>query len=69
MPDHINSSTVTRSFLLSLLYNIRREKYINLYNIYKQHKKQISTGNKKIYYINIHNSFAGQLQNYENETK
>ena len=41
IPDQCNSSTVTRSFLLSLLFNIRRDKYLELYNKYKQKKWRV----------------------------
>jgi len=39
LPDRINPSTVTRSFLLALLFNVRKEKYLNLYGLYKQKKR------------------------------
>ena len=69
LPDHASSGTITRSFLLALLYNVKREKYMKLYESYKQHKKQISIGNKKIYHININDYFIDKFKNYESGTK
>ena len=35
LPDKLNCSTVTRDFLLALLFNVKKEKYLQLYNLYK----------------------------------
>lgn len=64
IPDKCNPATVTRSFLLSLLFNIRRQKYLNLYNSYKKQKLEQSTTSGKIYEIDINNSFANEINNY-----
>ena len=41
LPDEINPSTVIRSFLFAFLFNVRRQKYLNLYMAYKDNKKNI----------------------------
>ena len=40
LPDRINPSKVTRSFPLALLFNVKKEKYLNLYGLYKQKKNK-----------------------------
>ena len=34
LPDKVNKSTITREFLLSLLFNVRKDKYLHLYTMY-----------------------------------
>ena len=55
LPDHINPSTVTRSFLLSLLFHVKKEKYVSLYNSYKNRMKQSSTKGGKLYNTPLRN--------------
>ena len=62
-------SSVTRDFLLALLFNVRRDKYISLYNTYKEKKKQSSTTSGKIYRIKIEKSFMEQMNNYSSVSK
>lgn len=69
IPDGCNPSTVTRSFLLSLLFNVKREKYLFLYNTYKHKKIEQSTTSGKIYEINANSSFASELNKYISTTK
>lgn len=69
LPDHINPSTVTRSFLLSLLFNVKREKYVALYNLYKNKMKQSSTTSGKLYSVPVSESFINHIKNYIPNTK
>ena len=69
LPDSVNSSTITSAFLLALLFNIRPEKYQNLYKIYKQQKANKSFFNGKVYEINIMNNFARSMNNFTSTTK
>lgn len=69
LPNQINKSTVTRSFLLALLFNVRRDKYLLLYKNYKEKKKQISTTSGKLYEVSISLSFAEKIQNYSSNDK
>ena len=69
LPDRTNPSTVTRSFLLALLFNVRPQKYSALYNAYKDKKKQASTTNGKIYQISVTQSFLTNIKNYTSTTK
>lgn len=64
IPNNCNPNTVTRSFLLSLLFNISRNKYLDLYNSYKKKKIEQSTNSGKIYEIDVNSSFANELNNY-----
>ena len=69
LPDQVSPSTITREFLLALLYNIEMEKYLLLYNAYKEKKKQSNTTGGKIYKIVVGNEYIGQLRNYTSTTK
>ena len=53
VPDNCNRSTVTRSFLLSVLFNVNRNKYLALYDKYKRAKIEKSTAKGKIFEIDI----------------
>ena len=63
IPDNCNSSTVKRDFMLSLLFNVRRNKYLALYEKCKSAKLEQSTSGK-IYHIDINDEFAKRLNNY-----
>ena len=72
LPDVLNRATVTRDFLLALLFNIKREKYYYLYNIYKQQQQQKtnqSVCNGKIYEVDIINNYAARIINFISPTK
>ena len=64
LPNDCKLQTIPREFLLSILANIRREKYANLYSKYKQIKTQRSTTGKKVYAAQITNEFMAGLQNF-----
>ena len=64
IPDRYNPSTVIREFLLSLLFNVKRDKYLTLYNTYKRKKIEQSTTSGKIYEIDANSSFASELNKY-----
>ena len=49
IPDNPKSATIPREFLLSILANIKREKYAALYSRYKQIKEERAIGWKKIW--------------------
>ena len=38
LPDKLNRSKVTCVFLLALIFNMKKEKYLPLYNLYKNQK-------------------------------
>jgi len=69
LPNQINPSTVTREFLLALLFNVRREKYLDLYKSYKEQKKQNSTTKGKIYQISMDRAFGEKIKNYSSNDK
>lgn len=66
IPNNCNPTTITRSFILSLLFNVRRDKYLALYETYKKAKLQQSTTNGKIYEININDEYAKELNDFIN---
>jgi hypothetical protein len=69
VPTPCNPSTVTRSFLLSLMFNVKRNKYLELYNKYKQKEIDNSTNCGKIYEVIVGSSFANELNNYISTSK
>ena len=64
IPTDVNLRAIPRDFLLSILANIRREKYAQLYSRYKFIKAERSTGGNKIYKTQIINQFLTGLQNF-----
>lgn len=69
LPDTLNKTTVTRSFLLALLFNIKKEKYLYLYNIYKTHLANRAYGNGKIYEVKVTNNYAQNINQFATTTK
>ena len=64
IPANANLKTIPRDFLLSVLANIKREKYAKLYSKYKKIKSERSTEWNKIYKAQITNQFFTGLQNF-----
>lgn len=64
LPDNPKLATIPREFLLSILANVKREKYAKLYTQYKQIKVQRSTVGNKIYKAQITNEFSNGLKNF-----
>ena len=62
IPNNPNLRAIPRDFLLSVLANIRREKYAQLYSKYKEMKTERSTGSNKIYKAIITNEFLTGLK-------
>ena len=64
LPDNVPISSITREFLLSVLFYRNREKYLELYEEYKKIETQKSTcGNKKFTAI-ISEESKQLLKNY-----
>ena len=59
-----NLRVIPRDFLLSVLANIRREKYAQLYSKYNEMKIERFTGSNKIYKAQITNEFLTGLKNF-----
>ena len=55
--------------MLSILAFIRKEKYLQLYGIYKATKLQRSTTGCKNYDIQVQGNFAENIQNYVSVNK
>ncbi len=64
LPNEPKLETIPREFLLSVLANVKREKYAKLYTKYKEIKVQRSTVGKKLYQAKITNDFKNGLQNF-----
>ena len=65
LPDNAPLTSITREFLLSVLFYGNRNKYLQLYEEYKQIEIQKSTcGNKKFTAI-ITNGAKKLLKNYK----
>ena len=69
LPDKLNRSTVTRDFLLALLFNVKKEKYLHLYNLYKNQKINQIFFHWKIYEVNIKKNFTNNLVNFVTTSK
>ncbi len=57
IPTSANLKTIPRDFLLSVLANIKRENYTQLYSKCKEIKAERSTGENRIYKAQIINQF------------
>lgn len=64
LPTDPKLKTITREFLLSILANVRREKYANLYSKYKEIKAQRSTIGNRLYQAQITSQFKAGLNNF-----
>lgn len=64
LPDGPKLSSIPRDFLLSVLANVKRAKYGQLYSKYKEIKSQRSTVGKKLYQAQITENFKVGLQNF-----
>ncbi len=65
LPDNISLAYISREFLLSVLFYGNREKYLELYQQYKEIEVQKSTtGNKKFVAV-VTDEMKNLLQNYE----
>ena len=62
LSNTLNKATVTRSFLLALLFNIKKEKYLYLL-------ANRAYGNGKVYEIKITNDYAKNIDQFINTTK
>lgn len=69
LPDKLNKSTVTREFLLALLFNVKKEKYLYLYNLYKTQKMNSTYFHGKIYEVNIKKDYANNLGKFITTSK
>ena len=69
LPVSVNRTTITREFLLALLFNIKRDKYYYLYNIYKKEAANRSFSGGKVYEVKIKNEFANNIGNFINTIK
>ena len=64
IPSEPNLKAIPRDFLITILANIRRDKYAKLYAKYKEIQAEKSTGGNKIYKAQITNQFFAGLQNF-----
>jgi len=69
LPDSVNRSTITREFLLALLFNVKREKYYYLYNLYKKEKMNQTLNHGKLYEVNVKTDYAKSISEFISTTK
>ena len=65
LPDHPDLRTIPREFLLSVLFYEDREKYLDLYEEYKEIQIQKSTTGNKKFIAKITTEQLGYLRNYQ----
>lgn len=64
LPDNLKLTSITRELLLSILFYIKRDKYLNLYGLYKNKKIERATNGIKVYNIKIKDDLFNKLRNY-----
>ncbi len=64
IPDELKLHSITRELLLSILACVRKDKYLHLYSIYKQIKVERTTGNNKLFSLNIDENYLKKLSEY-----
>ena len=64
IPSEPNLKDIPRDFLLTILANIMRDKYAQLYSKYKEIQAERATRGNKIYKAQITNQFFNGLQNF-----
>ena len=64
MPDNVRLTSLTREFLLSVLFYGNRDKYLDLYEEYKDIEIQKSTTGNKKYVANITDEMKDLLAQY-----
>ena len=69
LPNSLNKATVTREFLLALLFNVKPDKYYYLYNIYKKQAANKTFTNGKIYEVEVKNDFLNNINSFITTTK
>lgn len=64
IPTGVKASSLTREILLSILAYIRKEKYLELYGLYKATKIQRATTGSRNYDITIQSNFVEKIKEY-----
>ena len=64
LPDNIQLTSITREFLLSILFYGARNKYLELYEEYKNIQIQKSTTGNKRFKAVVTNEIIDSLKNY-----
>ena len=65
LPDNPDIRCISREFLLSILFYGAREKYLKLYEIYKDMQIQKSTTGNKKYIAQISEEMLEHLKNFQ----
>ena len=65
LPDNPDIRCLSREFLLSVLFFGAREKYLKLYESYKNIELQKSTTGNKKYFAKITTEMYGHLKNFK----
>ena len=64
LPDNISLTSISREFLLSVLFYGAREKYLELYEQYKEIQTQKSTNGNRKFIATITNEMKEMINNY-----
>ena len=69
LPNNLKLTSITRELLLSILFYVKRDKYLNLYGIYKTKKVERAINGIKVYNVKIKDELFDKLQTYTSVRK
>ena len=64
LPNNLKLTSITRELLLSILFYVKRDKYLNLYGIYKTKKVERAINDIKVYNVKIKDDIFDKLKTY-----
>ena len=64
LPNNLKLTSITRELLLSILFYVKRDKYLNLYGIYKTKKVEKAINGIKVYNATIKDDLFDKLKTY-----
>ena len=64
LPNNLKLTSITRELLLSILFYVKRDKYLNLYGIYKTKKIERAINGIKVYNVKIKDDLFDKLKAY-----
>ena len=64
LPNNLKLTSITRELLLSILFYVKRDKYLNLYGIYKAKKVERAINGIKVYNVKIKDDLFDKLKTY-----
>ena len=64
LPNNLKLTSIIRELFLSILFYVKRDKYLNLYGIYKTKKVEREINGIKVYNVKIKDDLFDKLQTY-----